>query len=56
MMAFKRGVLMALPRGRAEGEKEARIDMALKLLNLGIDVDTIVTASGLSKEEVEKLK
>ncbi len=41
--------------GRAEGEKEARKKMALSLLSLGVPVETIVQASGLTKEEIEEL-
>ncbi len=45
-----------LAEGRAEGEKDAKINMALKLLSLGVAVDTIAEASGLTMEEVEELR
>ena len=56
MTGYDDGLQEGRAEGRAEGEKEAKINMALKLLNLGVAVDTIVIASGLTKEEVEKLK
>ena len=37
--------------GRAEGKKE----IAKNLIKLGINVDDIVKATGLSKEEIEKI-
>ena len=56
MTGYDDGLQEGRAEGRAEGEKDAKIEMALKLLNLGIGIDTIVAASGLTKEEVEKLK
>ena len=41
--------------GREEGHAEAKIEMANKFKALGVDIDTIVQATGLDKEVVEKL-
>ena len=41
--------------GRAEGEQKTKIGMAMKLLALGVPIDTIAQASGLTREEIEKL-
>ena len=40
---------------KEEGKAEGKLSMATKLKSLGVDIDTIVQASGLSKEEIEKL-
>lgn len=42
--------------GRAEGEKLAKEEMASRLLSLGVPMATIVQASGLTEEEINKLK
>ena len=41
--------------GRAEGLAEAQAEMARKFKALGVDIDTIVQATGLNKETVESL-
>ncbi len=41
--------------GRAKGEQEEKIRNAKNLKQLGIDIETISKAIGLSKEEIEKL-
>ena len=45
-----------LTQGLVEGEKKAKVKMALNLLALGVPEETIVQASGLTHEEIEKLK
>ncbi|WP_353056768.1 hypothetical protein [Paenibacillus polysaccharolyticus] len=40
---------------RAEGLREGKQEMARELLGLGVDMSTIVKASGLSEEEIRKL-
>lgn len=42
-------------KGKAEGIKKGKIEMAKNLLKEGIDISIIIKASGLSKEEIEKL-
>ena len=39
--------------GRAEGEKEAKEKIASNLLALGVPIETIMQASGLSEEEIK---
>ena len=41
--------------GHAEGYAEAKIEMAIKLKALGVDIDTIVQATGLDRETIENL-
>ena len=50
------GLAEGLSRGREEGIAEARIEMANKLKALGVDIDTIVQATGLTPDEVASLK
>ena len=42
-------------RGRAEGREEAKMATARNLKQLGVDVETIAKATGLSKDVIEKL-
>ena len=41
---------------KEEGKKESQIAIAINLLSLGMDLETISQATGLSIEEIEKLK
>ncbi len=41
---------------RKEGRQEGRLDVAKRLLSLGIDKETIIKASGLSEREIDSLK
>lgn len=40
--------------GRKEGKQEGKKEVAKKLLELGIEWDTIVQATGLGEEELKK--
>ena len=42
--------------GLKEGKKEKSIEIAKNMLKLGINIDTIVLSTGLSKDEIENLK
>ena len=42
--------------GYEHGKKEEKLEIAKKLLKQGIDVQIIMTATGLSKKEIEQLK
>lgn len=44
-----------LAAARSDGRAEAEVEMAKKLKVLGIDINTIVQATGLNREAVEKL-
>ena len=41
--------------GRAEGREEAKMGTAKNLKQLGVDVETIAKATGLSKDVIENL-
>lgn len=45
-----------LAEGRVEGRKEATRAMALSLLEQGIPIEAISTASGMTIDEIEALK
>ena len=45
-----------IKEGEARGKEENKIEIAKKLLNMKMSVNDIVEATGLSIEEVEKLK
>lgn len=49
------GMAKGMEKGLVEGEHKKAIEIAKNLLEMGLDVDTIVKASGLSKEEVAAL-
>lgn len=41
--------------GKEEGKELGKVEMARKLLDLGVDISTISKASGLSEQEVKRL-
>ncbi|TDT51983.1 hypothetical protein [Fonticella tunisiensis] len=41
---------------REEGREEGRVEVAKNLLGMGMDMLTIIKATGLEKEEIEKIK
>ncbi|RZI45669.1 Rpn family recombination-promoting nuclease/putative transposase [Candidatus Finniella inopinata] len=45
-----------MEKDRAEGEKKAQLAIAKKLLNSGMDIDTIVSITNLSRKDIEGLK
>ena len=45
-----------LAEGREEGKKENSLEIAKKMLEMGLSVEQITEATGLSEEEVLKLK
>src|SRR5574344_1397702 len=44
-----------IAKGRAEGRAEGKAEVARNLKSIGIPIDQITLATGLSKEEIEKL-
>jgi predicted transposase/invertase (TIGR01784 family) len=42
-------------QGKAEGKAEKTLEIALKMKKLNVEIETIITATGLSREEIEKL-
>ncbi len=47
---------MRRENAKREGERKAKEETAKKMLELGADIDFIVKATGLTKEEIENLK
>lgn len=52
----KQGLTEGREQGLTEGRKQANIETAKRLLSIGLSVDQIATATGLSKEEIKKIK
>ena len=42
--------------GKTEGAKEEKVQIAKNLLKLNVKIETIIEATGLTKEEIEKIK
>ena len=42
--------------GKAEGRTEGKIEVAQRLLDMGMPIDDIVMATGLTSEEISALK
>ena len=53
--AEKKGMEIGMEKGREEGVREANLNNARNLKKMGIAIDVISQATGLSKEEIEKL-
>lgn len=52
ILDYNSGMGNALRKGMAEGEKKAKLETAKKMLEKGMDIDTIVEVTGLSKDEI----
>ena len=52
---MEQGMKQGLEKGRAEGMAEERMAMARNLKKLGVPLETIQEASGLSAEELASL-
>ena len=52
ILDYNSGMDTALRKGIAEGEKKAKLETAKKRLEKGMNIDTIVEVTGLSKEEI----
>ena len=52
---FAEGMAEGMVKGKAEGEKEAKVKIASNLLSLGVPIETIIQASGLSEEEIKNI-
>ena len=53
---IKQGIEHGMKQGIEKGKEEEKMSIARNLLKANIDIDTIVTSTGLSKVEIEKLK
>lgn len=54
--AIKQGLQEGREQGMKQGMKQEKIEIAKKLLNLGVNIEIIVKSTGLTTEEIEKLK
>lgn len=54
--AKERGIECGIKRGVERGSKEKVVEIAKNLIKIGLSEDQIVESTGLSKEEIEKLK
>lgn len=52
---YEDGLAQGLARGLEKGREEAAIDTARKLKELGVSVDTVAAATGLSAETIKEL-
>jgi predicted transposase/invertase (TIGR01784 family) len=50
------GIEIGKADGIMEGERKKQIEIAKKLLEIGLEIEDIEKATGLTKEEIEKLK
>ena len=53
---YRVGVSCAKKEGLAEGISKGHFDVAKNLLKMNMDIETISKATGLTKDELEKLK
>ena len=54
-IGHEEGLAEGRVEGRAEGREEAKMATAKNLKQLGVDVETIAKATGLSKDVIENL-
>ena len=52
---FDKGMKQGIEQGRAEGEKQGRYEVAQKLLAMGLPIESVLQATGLSKDDVKQL-
>ena len=45
-----------LAEGRAEGSYQAKVETAKNLIEIGLSIENIAKTTGLSREEIEKIK
>lgn len=53
---IQQGIELGIQQGMKQGMKQGKIEMAKNLIREGIDIDTIIKTSKLSKEEIEEIK
>ena len=53
---YDKGLRDGLSRGISQGQKEEKKKIAKNLLQLNMSIEQIEEATGLTKEEIEKLK
>lgn len=52
----QRGIEEGIERGVEQGRQEAKVEMVKDFISAGAEIELIVKASKLSREEVEKIK
>ena len=52
----KNSIDTALEKGREEGNNSKAIQIAKRMLDAGMDIETVMQITDLSKSEIEKLK
>jgi predicted transposase/invertase (TIGR01784 family) len=52
---IEQGMKQGIEQGRAEGEKQGRYEVAQKLLAMGLPIESVLQATGLSKDDVKQL-
>ena len=52
----KNSIDTALEKGREEGKNSKALQIAKKMLDAGMDMETVMQITDLSKSEIEKLK
>ena len=55
-IGLEEGLAKGLAKGREEGREERNMEVAINLLQLGTPCEIVAKATGLSVEEVAKLK
>ena len=53
---MEKGMKEGLEKGRAEGMNQRSLDIARNMLADGVDINLIMKYSGLSQEQIDKLK
>ena len=53
---MEKGMKEGLEKGRAEGMNQRSLDIAWNMLADGVDINLIMKYSGLTQEQIEKLK
>jgi predicted transposase/invertase (TIGR01784 family) len=53
--ALEEGIKIGEEKGIQKGKKQGKIETARELLKMGIEIEKIANATGLKKEEIEKL-
>ena len=56
MKGLAEGKMKGLAEGLAEGENNAKIQIAINLLKLGMPINSIANITGLTQDIIEKLK
>ena len=54
--AVEKGIEKGIEQGTAKGKKEEKCSIALNLKKMGLSMEQIATATGLSREEIGALK